>query len=716
MSFPAGSSGGPDGLRPQHLKDLLGSQEAGAELLTALTAFVNVCLAGRCPNMLASVFFGGRLIALNKKSGDVRPIVIGFTLRRLAAKCANAFGISRLDKYLSPLQLGVGTPGGCEAAIHSARRFLQSMPDDHVIVKLDFSNAFNCLHRKEMLMAVLDRLPELYAFIYSAYCQPSNLYFGPETLHSNEGPQQGDPIGPLLFSNAIHPLLLSLESNLTMGYLDDLTLAGSQAQVGTDVRRVQDVGKSMGLVLNVNKCEAIVKPGFDITDPLLASFQRITPEDATLLGAPLAHGPALDSMWSERCEDLERASERLRLIGSQHALMLLRASFGAPRVQHILRSAPSVNHLALTKFDKTQRSTLNCIINANLSDLQWLQATLPIKQGGLGVRRVSSLALPAFLASAASTLSLQDAILIKSPCPADSFVDMCLASWSSVHGLLPAAPRSSKQSVWDHPGIAADRGVVAASKNTPREKAIFLSSVSDHSGDWLSTLPIASCGLHLDDNAVRVAVAMRLDLSVCEPHKCQCGEEVDAWGSHAFVCRKAPGRITRHQAINDMVARAFTSAGVPVMKEPTGLMKSDGRRPDGLTLVPWSCGKALTWDVTVATTLADSYIISTSTTAGSAAEAAAQKKTDKYSDLPANYIFRPIALETLGSISSSAVALLNDLGNRIRLVSGEPKETRFLFQRLSILLQRYNSILLYQSFVVDDDPDLWSFLCSRRCP
>ena len=42
MSFPAGSSAGPDGLRPQHLKDLINCQERGPELLTALTGFVNM--------------------------------------------------------------------------------------------------------------------------------------------------------------------------------------------------------------------------------------------------------------------------------------------------------------------------------------------------------------------------------------------------------------------------------------------------------------------------------------------------------------------------------------------------------------------------------------------------------------------------------------------------------------------------------------------------
>ena len=46
LSFPAGSAGGPDDLRPQHIRDLLMCREAGPEFLSALTAFVNLVLAG----------------------------------------------------------------------------------------------------------------------------------------------------------------------------------------------------------------------------------------------------------------------------------------------------------------------------------------------------------------------------------------------------------------------------------------------------------------------------------------------------------------------------------------------------------------------------------------------------------------------------------------------------------------------------------------------
>jgi len=106
-------------------------RETGAEFLSALTDFVNLVLAGRWPSDVAPVFFGGRLLVLNKKTGGICPIAIGFTLRRLASKCANAFGINKLTSFFYPHQLGVCTPDGCEAAAHSARRYIEAMPQDH---------------------------------------------------------------------------------------------------------------------------------------------------------------------------------------------------------------------------------------------------------------------------------------------------------------------------------------------------------------------------------------------------------------------------------------------------------------------------------------------------------------------------------------------------------------------------------------------------------
>lgn len=194
-----------------------------------------------------------------------------------------------------------------------------------------------------MILAVKERLPELYSYIHSAYSISSDLHYGSFTLSSNEGPQQGDPIGPLLFCNTIQPLLDSLQSELTIGYLDDLTLAGEQDEVAADVCRIRDVGHELGLSLNTSKCELISLSSTVVRDPLLQSFNRLDVKEASLLGAPLFQGSALDLSWNDRCDDMSRAAERLKMVGSQDALILLRAAFGAPRVQHLLRCSPSVN-------------------------------------------------------------------------------------------------------------------------------------------------------------------------------------------------------------------------------------------------------------------------------------------------------------------------------------------------------------------------------------
>jgi len=186
-----------------------------------------------------------------------------------------------------------------------------------------------------------------------------------------------------------------------------------------------------------------------------------------------------------------------------------------------------------------------------------------------------------------------------------------------------------------------------------RQKVVLLAAMAPHSGDWLSALPIASCGLRMDDESGRVAVALRLGLGVCVPHSCPCGEAVDAWGQHAFVCKHASGRTQRHHALNDIVVRSFASAGIPVSKEPSGVYRDSTKHPDGITLVSWQSGRAVAWDVTIVTTLADSYLPASSALAASAAEAAATRKKAKYADMPASFSFQPIAVETLGPINKS---------------------------------------------------------------
>ena len=155
-----------------------------------------------------------------------------------------------------------------------------------------------------------------------------------------------------------------------LGYLDDLTLAGPQSVVAADIQQVMAEGSKMGLCLNPSKCEVISHLDSNIVDQTMSSFTFVSVADATLLGAPLFPGKVLDDTWLARCEDLKRAVDRLSLLSAQDALLLLRVSFSAPRVQHLLRCSPSVDNPALDLFDGHLRSALSHITRPGWGSLQ----------------------------------------------------------------------------------------------------------------------------------------------------------------------------------------------------------------------------------------------------------------------------------------------------------------------------------------------------------
>ena len=116
-------------------------------------------------------------------------------------------------------------------------------------------------------------------------------------------------------------------------------------------------------------------------------------------------------------------------------------------------------------------------------------------------------------------------------------------------------------------------------------------------------------------------------------------------------------------------------------------------------MVPWKEGKPLTWDVTVVCSLADSYVDASARDAGSAAELVALRKIDKYSALEKTHFFQPIAVESLSPMNIAAYSFLAELGRKISDVSGDDRESSYLFRRISVLIQRYNAILLHESFI-----------------
>ena len=110
------------------------------------------------------------------------------------------------------------------------------------------------------------------------------------------------------------------------------------------------------------------------------------------------------------------------------------------------------------------------------------------------------------------------------------------------------------------------------------------------SGAWLRALPVASIGTLLDDNGLRITVALRLGTPVYRSHQCVCAASADPRGYHGLSCRFSADRHLRHTAINSVIKRALYSAGFQSQLEPTGIsvQMARDRMESHLPLGPWA--------------------------------------------------------------------------------------------------------------------------------
>ena len=102
-------------------------------------------------------------------------------------------------------------------------------------------------------------------------------------------------------------------------------------------------------------------------------------------------------------------------------------------------------------------------------------------------------------------------------------------------------------------------------------------------------------------------------------------------------------------------------------------------------------------------TLAATYLTSASTTAGSVAEGAASRKDNKYFAVAQSHVFVPLTMDTLGPINFKGLKFLSELCIRLTAATDDPREASFLFQRISILIQRFNAVCFQGTFTQPEE-------------
>ncbi|GJU30307.1 putative reverse transcriptase domain-containing protein [Tanacetum coccineum] len=225
--FPKGTLCGRDGLRAQHLIDILGGTASAVvdDLLGSITWVVNLFLSGKCHSQLGEYIASAPLTHLVKPGGGLHPIVVGTMWRRLLLRLLVVLLVNRL--------------------IESKGNEVRSS-----ILLVDFKNAFNLVNISILLEETKVRCPSIAPWVKLCYARPPRLYYDDTILWSCQGVQQGDPLGPLLFSLTLHPLVQTINQSRKLTrlawYLDGCTIVGDTLMVAKALDIIRTDGTRFG--------------------------------------------------------------------------------------------------------------------------------------------------------------------------------------------------------------------------------------------------------------------------------------------------------------------------------------------------------------------------------------------------------------------------------------------------------------------------------------
>jgi len=518
--FPRGTAPGPCGYRLSYLLDCMNRNE---RMLKGLTSLCNAMASGKCPASVQPFFCGANLIALEKKGGGARPIAVGSILRRLTAKCVMDSIASEATSFLSPFQVGVGVPGGGEAIPHLLRNLHRIQGDDFLLLKVDFENAFNMVQRKAFIDVVRESFPSIFEWVQWCYGGPSHLFYGDSLISSAAGVQQGDPLGPFLFCLALDKLVKTIDKECGLKtnkwYLDDGALGGEADALQKALEIIRNEGPSLGLHVNISKCE-ICGSRKEALDQFTGVIKRM--DNFDIVGTPIGSHSFCEEYVSQRIDKIRSSLDALaRFHDSQTALILLRYCASFCKVIFTIRTCPpEFIRKELARFDSMVKDCFHSIIGTSTTSTAWIQATLPLRLGGFGLRSSLLHSPAAFSASILATAQLLDTL-----CTTDFDILAECHFVEAVKSLTEAGLTIEERYPYRQKELSYQINTITHQKlingTTDKESLIRLHGISaKHASAWLTALPTAE--LKIDNFEYKTIIRLWLGLPAREDVPTRC--------------------------------------------------------------------------------------------------------------------------------------------------------------------------------------------------
>ena len=122
-----------------------------------------------------------------------------------------------------------------------------------------------------------------------------------------------------------------------------------------------------------------------------------------------------------------------------------------------------------------------------------------------------------------------------------------------------------------------------------------------------------------------------------------------------------------------------------------------------MSLYPFKQGKILLWNFTCSDTLAPSHVEKSAKEPGKVANEAENRTNQHYEELTNSYHFVPVSVETLGVWGKTGLNCMKEVGKTLIEQSGDKRASSFIFQSISIAVQRGNALSILGTMEADEE-------------